>query len=513
MIMFAGWRATASDPPDVFTEDVTRFTELLAGPVAERRVEGLQGLSHLKHWPAEENLLRLLGDPAVAVRREAVLALGRLGTGRSIPHLLRLLDDPSWEQRENARLALARMTAQNFPAEPPDQWRRWWDTTGLTNLEQTLLAGARTSPPPARLSALRALRHLATPGSEGALTTLLGQPGLRLEERTLVAQALERVGSTNAIPALAGVPSEAAVWALGRLGGPAAEQALLRFPKALPVLVNLDRLHSTNAGPFIPHLVAQMGLVTYRGQPDDLMNRDAQPIQRVGANLIRRSGRAAELMEQVLLELEYTMQPPRASPRPPMPAEWKPMLEAMRSELKPGFVREDGVTTSQPLAALYHVASPDDQALARRLLPLLRHPAFVPRLYVALTLAKLRAPEALPALLGIIREGYPFSDAVALASGKHFDQSQTVRWRGFLCMALGRYGGDEARAALEAFAADPGQPRDIRYSAVVGLNFIASPESLPALRRVAATDIIWMVRDEARRAAADIEVLAAEGGR
>ena len=73
-------------------------------------------------------------------------------------------------------------------------------------------------------------------------------------------------------------------------------------------------------------------------------------------------------------------------------------------------------------------------------------------------------------------------------------------------MAVGRMGGDDARRALEQFAADAQQPRDIRYSAVVGLGFIASPESLAALRQIATNDIIWMVRDEARRAVTDIEI-------
>jgi HEAT repeat protein len=184
------------------------------------------------------------------------------------------------------------------------------------------------------------------------------------------------------------------------------------------------------------------------------------------------------------------------------------MFQRMRSELKPGFVREDGVTTSQPIVAMCYLTGSYEAALAQRLVPLLNHPAIVPRVYVALALGRMHAKEALPALTRMIEDGYPFSDSTALASGKHFEHSQTVRWRGFLCMALGRMGGDEARVALERYASTATQPRDIRYSSVVGLRFIGSPKSLAALGQVAANDVIWMVRDEASRAAETIRLLS-----
>ena len=252
-----------------------------------------------------------------------------------------------------------------------------------------------------------------------------------------------------------------------------------------------------------------MAQITYRSHPDDVMNDDLQPIQRVGVNLIRRSGLAPALIECALQELEDTMKPAIAhGARPTVPAEWNEMFKRMRSELKPGFVREDGVTTSQPIVTMCYLA--DDPKLASRMIPLLHHPAIVPRVYVALALGRLHAKEALPALTKIIEEGYAFSDSTTLASGKHFDQSQTVRWRGFLCMALGRMGGDEARLALERFAADAKQPRDIRYSSVVGMRFVGSPKSLPILARVAQEDLIWMVRNEARLTGEQIQILSAE---
>ena len=535
---------------DVITEDSSHFTALLLSPVPERRVEGVQGLANLKHWPAESALLRLLDDRSPAVRREAVLALSRLGGAATIPRFIPLLDDPSWEIRQNALLGLHALTVEDFDVTAQDVWEKWWTSSTRAEKEQRLLdlagkppetavgtittatvnAGSISTAPgqrarvrpslsplvhPARRAALRALVHLATPASEEALLRLLQQPAappLDADERKDVCEALERAGSSRAIPALAAQKSDAAAWALGSLGGAEAERALLGFPKTLATLLALDRLHSTNADPFLPQLVGQMGLITFRSQPDDVMNQDLQPIQRVGANLIRRSGLASMFFECVLQELEDSMNPPiLRGPRPEAPSGWADMFKRMRSELKPGFVREDGTTTSQPVAALCYAA--DDPALARRLIPLLRHPAIVVRVYVALTLGRLQAREALPAMQQLIAEGYTFSDSVALASGKHFDQSQTVRWRGFFCLALGRLGGDEARKALEAFAVDPKQPRDIRYSAVAGLGFIGSPESLPALDRVAAADIIWLVRDQAQQVARDIQLTTLEAQR
>ena len=542
---------------DIITGDAARFTGLLASPVPERRIEGLQGLSDLKHWPAEDAALPLLDDHAQEVRRAAVLALGRIGGARTIPRFIALLDDPSWELRQHAWLNLRTMTTQEFPREDRAAWQRWWQKTNSAGHVKDLLAAAQRSPEvtvgrgtnaeasaafvstasgrpakkrrsapaspvhPERREALRALARLASPEFEPHFISLLRDaqtPPLDAEEHEFLCAALERAGSARAVPVLAAQRTEAAAWALGHLGGHNAERALLNFPPSLAMLLALDRLRSTNAGPLLPQLVAHMGQITYRGQPDDVMNEDLQPVQRVGANLILRSGLAPAFIERAVQELEDTMKPAVAhGPRPDCPPQWERMFTAMRSELKPGFVREDGTTTTQPVVAMCYLlgnASEDSRspeaALIPRLIRLLRHPAVVPRVYVALALGRMQAREAAPELVALVREGYAFSDSTALASGKHFDQSQNVRWRGFLCLALGRMGVDEARMALEQFATDAKQPRDIRYSAMVGLGFIGSTNSSAALTRVATDDIVWLVRDEARQAAERIQLMQSE---
>jgi len=516
LVLLSGWclvgaamAAAAEAPsgpdlPDFYSTEVQRFHALLACKAPESRLEGIEGLSWLRHWESEDALLRLPHDADPLVRREAVAALTRFGTARSIPRLLELLTDGRHEVAQLSQLGLQRMTGQGFGADRPAEWRQWWEATDRSTKVGALLNQVRD--PATRTAALRALRHLSEPEDEARFLQLLTTPQappLSGPEWVLGFEVLERIGSEQSLPHLLKAASLApAAYALGRLGGPQAEEALLAAPKSEAVWVNLDRLHSRRCAPFAPELLNSFGLLSYRAMPDDVY-LEPQPIQHVAANLLLRTGEAPRLIDLLLSELEGKSKADSA------PEPLKRLLVGMRPELQPGFVRDDGEAQSKALAALPHITK--DRQFVLRLIALLDHPALVPRVYAALTLGSTHAEEAVPPLLRKIEEPYPFTDATTQVSGKHFEHSQNVRWKGFFCIALGRLGTDSARIALERLATTDGAPRDVCYGAVVGLGFVGSENSLPVLKQLADRDPIWMVRRTAAAALREVELRQSGG--
>lgn len=497
--------------PGIFSQEVARFRHLASSASADLQIEAAQGFYYLKHTAGEGPLLPLAGSDVPLVRLEATKALGVCGGRRAVPILIERLGDPEWEIRRAAHDALRRMTAQMFPARPRGAWRSWLEGSDWPEKERTLLARLAKGDRADRLRALRALRFVGSRNAEPAVLEVLARPGPLGRDGSLAAiQALERVGTAKALPLLAphAVRWPGTAWTLGEIGGPRAEDALLKAfrkfsTRTLDVMVNLDRVESTRCGEFLPTLLRAFGLVIYRSRTDEL-HRPPDAYQRAAANLILRTGQASKVVDLILSQVEGTRKDADTPPN------LRKLLSGMKHELKPGFVRSDGMTVAQPLAALPHITR--DRRFIPRLVALLDHKAFIVRIYAAMTLAALDAKQAGPKILKIVREPYPFCDATAAASGKHFGRSQTVRWRGYLCMALGRLGGDPSRLGLEALAGDPASFRDVRYGAVVGLKSLGSPESIPVLQRVAEQDIIWAIRKAAEDAVAEIRLKQQDGG-
>ena len=495
----------AAELPSVFATEVARFGRLARSTSDDLRIEAAQGFGWLKHAAGEAPLLPLAKAESPTVRLAATKALGVCGGRRTVPILIERLADPEWEIRRTAHDALCRMTGQTFPANARDAWSTWLEGSNWQAKESKLLEQLKKADRTARLRALRALRFVGSSRAEPAVLAILVKPGnLGGDGVKAAIQTLERIGTAKALPLLEphAVRWPGTAWTLGQIGGPKAEDALLKAfrkfsTRTLDVMVNLDRIESTRCAEFLPTLLKAFGLVIYRSRPDEL-HRPPDAFQRTAANLILRTGQAPRIVELILAEAEGKRKD--VDTPPPL----RKLLAGMRHELKPGFVRSDGMTVAQPLAALPHIAT--DKRFVPRLVALLDHKAYIVRIYAAMTLAALKGESAVPKILKVVREPYPFVDAAAQASGKHFSRSQTVRWRGYLCMALGRLGGEPARAALEKLAGDPASFRDIRYGAVIGLKFLGSPKSIPLLQRVAEQDIIWAIQREAEEAITEIRL-------
>ncbi|MBT3199844.1 MAG: hypothetical protein HN350_08000 [Phycisphaerales bacterium] len=506
-----GSSTNAAEIVSVFDQEVARFKRLAASKHSELRVEAAQGFKYLKYRAGEAALLPLAADSDLIVRLEAVKALGVCGGRQSVGVLIDRLSDTEWEVRTRAHIALCGITGQSFPADAADKWKAWLTGTNWAAKEDLLLRAVNGPDLSARRRALRALRAIGSRRCEPQLLACL-KSKLRMqgEDHGLLAKALERIGSEKSLGYLTGLAQHRmeALWALGEIGGPRAETALLKAlqkfgARRCDAMINLDRLKSGKCRPMIPMLLQAFGLVTFRSQPDEL-HRPPHVRQRAAANLILRTGQADKLADLILAEVEGKRDDAKT------PADLRAPLAAMREELKPGFVRKDGQTVAQPLAALPHITR--DKRFTPRLIALMDHKAFLVRIYAATTLGALKDPRGVQKIVQVIRQPYGFVDATTMTSGKHFSKSKIVRWRGYLCMALGRLGGQQARATLETLASDPKTFRDLRYGSVAGLRFLKSPESLTVLRRIAKQDIIWAIRQEAAQAIRDIE-LSRPGGR
>ncbi|MHC4994279.1 MAG: HEAT repeat domain-containing protein, partial [Planctomycetota bacterium] len=447
------------DVPSVFESEIVRFRGLAASGIEELQIEAAQGFYYLKHKRGEAIILPLLNSDDPIVRLEAVKALGVCGGRKAVEGLIATISDKNWEVRANAIDALRRMTAHDAPADAR-AWREWLNASDWSVKEAELITGLSSNNKARALSALQALVHIGTPTAEDAIL----KHGIRVGPQgpRLVTKALERVGTERSLPLLLRLAGKAPdfTWPLVEIGGdrPEVEETLLaafaRMPTNPTVMVNLDRIHSTGAAPQSGQLLRAFGLVIYRAATDDL-HRPPTSTQRLAANLLLRTGQSQKIVKLILDEIEGVRRDEDT------PEFLRQTLTSMREELKPGFQRLDTGNVALPLASLGHITR--DPVFTPRMLKLLDHPNYVVRIYAAEALAALHAEEAVAPILRVINQPYGFADATTLTSGKHRDKSQTVRWRGYLAIALGKLGGEEARVALEKLATNPETFRDIRY--------------------------------------------------
>lgn len=220
----------------------------------ETRAVALQNLGFLRAYPAAATVAERLSDPDAAVRRAAAASLGLCGGVRQLPALLAALEDRDAWVRQSAAVALLNLTGQEpafnaFASErvrsgQAEAWRLVAEAA-----QQNALRLAAVAAGASWLARERAARAWGAVGSRESGVPLLRaalEPYLTLrkaaweDEEALFVQAavraLGRLGGAEAervLISLLGVKEWAcyAAEALGDCGGPAAVDALLAaFP-------------------------------------------------------------------------------------------------------------------------------------------------------------------------------------------------------------------------------------------------------------------------------------------
>ncbi len=559
--------AKATDPLLTGAEEVASLVAQLRGSDTGLKISAAQRLSIFRDPAAAGALAERLRDDNREVRVAAAIALAACGTRESVIPLLDTLTDPNPLVGQAAAVALENLTGHPRPFDAfasadhkvrqADAWRRWFDGAGWEKIEQALVGQIRS---PDRDVVRRAAVALGHTGDEQARAALRRYVTIHRDDnplpawrkaghlgdatrfnslaavnpRTLQAatRAIGYLKVADAVPMLAETLgrhrdaatanlflAEASVEALGRIGTPQAETALVEafaslqdYPRytnwygdhaalmachASPVhyfiTEALDALGSTAARGIIPHLIRSVPV-----DPDRallLCNDDCETL--VG-RVIRRQGAEPEVAETCLAILGD----PRAVPN-------KEIKDAISTVHRcwaghPGA--ENRAAQILSLVCRDRTYEPRIFAAFDRYR---KKPTHIPRVfdtgipvvldlpdkhwvcfYLARTLGNLADPRSTDALIGVLRQEPPEAAAGRpdpLGPGVLFLHNDlTPCWRAAVAWALGRIGDRRAAVVLLAVVANLENATDTRHAAAQALGRIADPGSLIALRQLAA---------------------------
>lgn len=548
-------------------EELDALIEQLGGDEDALKISAAQRLALRREHAAAPALARALRAGNREVRLAAALALAACGTRDSITPLLDTLDANDPVLTHAAQMALENLTGADLPAA---QWKSWVAAGSWERREDALLARLREIPRevarsnPSRpgnalpapagstRSALVALGHIGDDRARAALRAWVATatrtnpypPFVRdnrtdnftfaadspLNPRPLqeAVRALGQLRDADAVPLLRALLStnleprtanlflaEAAIEALGRIGTPEAESALLETLAALgdywryvgwysdhpalyachssPVharlLEALDRIGCTRTGPWVPALIRSVPTDPDRGL--FLANDEYETL--VG-RLIRRSGRGSEVVEACLALLDE----PGAVATPELRAALATTHPAWGGHPGPenrsaqilSLVCRDSAMAARVRAAFVRFRERPEEPVRREL----GNPSWTPvrhwtLFYLARALGNLRDSAAVPILAAALadslneaRHGRPDPAEPTI----HLLQlDYTPCWRAAAAWALGRIGDRRATPALLGAVRNLDNATDVRHAAARALGEVGGPASLAELRRLA----------------------------
>ncbi len=357
-----------ADPLATGPQEVAAMVANLQGDDTGMKISSAQRLAIFRDPAAAPALAQRLADKNREVRVAAAIALAACGTRASVPPLLDALADPDPLVAQSAAIAIENLTGQvrDFdafasPAQRSQQaqaWRQWLTDTGWDKIEAALIQRLASADRDLVRRAAVALGHT---GDQRGSTALGARVALDRDNSALLAwrkthrgdnarfnshdpmnprtlQAMTRsVGylkDASMVPLLTDILrqqsdpasgnlfiAEAAAEALGRIGTPEAESAMIAAFAALKdypqysswygdhgalmachsspvhhlIIEALDAMGSTRAGPIVPHLIRSVPT-----DPDRALFPFNDDYETLVGRVIRRNGAAGAVTETCL---------------------------------------------------------------------------------------------------------------------------------------------------------------------------------------------------------------------
>ncbi|MCF6287138.1 MAG: HEAT repeat domain-containing protein, partial [Candidatus Hydrogenedentes bacterium] len=345
-------RETA-DPLATGRDEVDALIAQLRGDDVALKISAAQRLATFRDPKAAPALAQCLQDDSRELRVAATMALAACGTRESAPPLLQALSDEDLLVVRGAIIALENLTGHSESdayisgdvdyQKEANAWKTWFAETNLETIEESLIARIKAGDRDDVRHAAVALGHTGGPSARAALRDYVQKEQSNnpypawmaaghtidnarfnslseVNPRTLQAatRAIGYLGDTEAVPMLSALLvehakpktgnlflAEAVAEALGRIGTPEAETALIdAFAGLQPypdftlwygdhpalmschaspihyfILEALDALGSTRAGAILPHIIRSVpidpdrALLLYNDDYETLVGR------------------------------------------------------------------------------------------------------------------------------------------------------------------------------------------------------------------------------------------------
>ena len=565
-------------------QEVADLISQLNDDDAGLKLSAAQRLSIFRDRTAASPLAERLRDDTREVRVAAAMALATCGTRESLPPLLSALSDPDPLVAQAAAVAIENLTGHaaifngfaeaQQRAQQAQQWETWFRNTDWAAIERDLVerlehadrdvvrraavALGHVGGAPAR----RALQNFVTRAREdnpypewmkghrgdGTRFNSLSEANPRMLQAAT--RALGYLQDATAVPMLAETISrhsdprtanlflaEAAVEALGRIGTPAAEEALIKAMSDLQdyyyyvfwygdhsalyachaspvhyfITESLDALGSQRATGILPHLIRSVPT-----DPDRALLLGNDDCETLVGRVIRRNGAEAAVVETCLALLGD----PQAKPTKELEEAVCKTYQAWAGKPDPqnraaqilSLVCRDRQYEPRIRAALQRYRELPAGELVRvfaggglpKSLPVKNWVCF----FLLRTLGNLADPRSVDAVLAVLEQ-----DQQEAASGRpdpcepgvlFLHNELTPCYRAAAAWALGRIGDRRSAPVLLAVIGDLDNAPDTRHAAAEALEQLGDPAHVDAILELAADYPEVSTRKALLRAAAGL---------